>query len=272
MTNKPIQFKRQCQSLFISDIHLGHKETQVETLTSLLKTLQPQNLFLLGDIVDLWEFKSGIRWPPSHTQLIKTILKMAKQGTHVFYIPGNHDAALRKFNRYAFRNILVVKEYIYTNKQGKKLLLLHGDRFDAKIRLNRFYGWLGDKAYDSLLWLNRHYNLTREKLNYPYWSLSNFLKENLTRAKSAIDSFAYAAIEYAHQKGCQGVICGHIHHPEIRTIKGIEYYNDGDWLENNSALIEGFDGQIELIKIPSRKHINKNIQAYPLGVAHRKSA
>ncbi|TQV88199.1 UDP-2,3-diacylglucosamine diphosphatase [Aliikangiella coralliicola] len=248
MTNKSVQFVRNCQSIWISDIHLGHKESNAEALLSFLKTVNPQNLFLLGDIVDFWEFKSGMRWPQSHTQLFKYLLKLAKRGCKIFYIPGNHDANLRKFIGYRYKNIRIYKEYVYTTEAGQKLLLLHGDRFDNLVRLNKFYGWLGDVSYDFLLFLNRWYNRVREHFGYPYWSLSGYLKENVKQAKAAINSYAHAATCEAKRRGCDGVICGHIHHPDIQTINGIQYFNDGDWIENNTALIEDANGKIELIR------------------------
>lgn len=176
---------------------------------------------------------------------------MAKRGCEIFYIPGNHDAALRKFIGYRYKNIKICKEYIYTTKTGEKLLLLHGDRFDNLVRLNRFYGWIGDISYDFLLWLNRSYNRIRNKFGYPYWSLSTYLKENVKQAKIALDSYAHAATQEAKRRDCDGVVCGHIHHPEIRDINGIKYMNDGDWIENKTALIENTSGKIELVRFQS---------------------
>jgi len=247
MTERTTQFVRECESIWISDIHLGHKESKAELLLSFLKSVQPKNLFLLGDIVDLWEFKSGMRWPHSHTQLLKHILKMAKRGCKIYYIPGNHDATLRKFIGYRYKNIKIQKEYIYESLNGERMLLLHGDRFDNLVRLNKFYGWVGDISYDFLLLLNRWYNKLRNRLGYPYWSLSSYLKENVKSARVAIDSFVQAATFEAKRRGCTSVVCGHIHHPEYQIANGVHYYNDGDWIENNSALIEGKDGKIELI-------------------------
>ena len=248
MKSQKVQFVRECESIWISDIHLGHKECKAEELLSFLKTVQPKKLFLLGDIVDLWEFKSGMRWPHCHTKLFKYFLKMAKRGCEIFYIPGNHDATLRKFIGYRYKNIKIYKEFIYTGKSGEKLLLLHGDRFDNLVRLNRFYGWIGDISYDFLLWLNRWYNKVRNRLGYPYWSLSSYLKENVKQAKTALDAYARAAVQEAKHRNCTGVVCGHIHHPEIREIDGIRYMNDGDWIENKTALIEDLNGKIELVK------------------------
>ncbi len=247
MVKKTSQFVRDCQSIWISDVHLGHKESKAEALLSFLKSVNPENLFLLGDIVDLWEFKSGLRWPHSHTRLIKHLLKMAKRGCKIYYIPGNHDASLRKFIGYRYHNVKIYKEYIYTALSGEKMLLLHGDRFDNLVRLNRFYGWIGDISYDFLLLLNRWYNKLRERMGYPYWSLSSYLKENVKSARAAIDSFIQAATFEAKKRGCDSVVCGHIHHPEFCEMNDVRYYNDGDWIENNSALMESLDGKIELI-------------------------
>ena len=247
MSETTARFVRDCESIWISDVHLGHKESKAELLLSFLKSVQPKNLFLLGDIVDLWEFKSGMRWPHSHTQLLKQILKMAKRGCKVHYIPGNHDATLRKFVGYRYRNIKIQKEFIYTSLSGEKMLMLHGDRFDNLVRLNKFYGWIGDISYDFLLFLNRWYNKARKRFGYPYWSLSSYLKENVKSARIAIDSFIHAATMEAKRRDCTSVVCGHIHHPEYQIANGVHYYNDGDWIENNSALIEDRDGKIELV-------------------------
>ncbi|MCW8880215.1 MAG: UDP-2,3-diacylglucosamine diphosphatase [Kangiellaceae bacterium] len=247
MVNTTSQFVRECESIWISDVHLGHKESKAEALLSFLKSVNPKNLFLLGDIVDFWEFKSGMRWPHSHTQVFKQLLKMAKHGCKIYYIPGNHDATLRKFIGYRYRNVKIYKEYIHTTKAGEKLLLLHGDRFDNLVRLNKFHGWIGDVSYDFLLFLNRWYNKARKKFGYPYWSLSSYLKENVKSARVAIDSFIRAATYEAKRRECHGVVCGHIHHPEIKEHNGVKYYNDGDWIENNSALVEDKNGKLELI-------------------------
>lgn len=263
MQKAQIQFVRDCESIWISDIHLGHKDCNAESLINFLKTVKPKKLFLLGDIVDFWEFKSGMRWPHSHTRLIKLFLKMAKNGCQIFYIPGNHDANLRKFIGYRYKNIRIYKEYIYTNKSGKKLLLLHGDKFDNLVRLNNIYGWIGDISYDILLVLNRWYNFFRKKFGYPYWSLSTYLKENIKQAKNALKTYANAAVQEAKKRECNGVICGHIHHPEIQVIDGITYYNDGDWIENNSALIEDENGKIELIRFrPQLSDSSKTEESY----------
>ena len=247
MVNTTSQFVRECESIWISDVHLGHKESKAEALLSFLKSVNPKNLFLLGDIVDFWEFKSGMRWPHSHTQIFKQLLKMAKRGCKIYYIPGNHDATLRKFIGYRYRNVKIYKEYVHTTKAGEKLLLLHGDRFDNLVRLNKFYGWIGDVSYDFLLFLNRWYNKARKRFGYPYWSLSSYLKENVKSARIAIDSFIKAATYEAKRRDCDGVVCGHIHHPEVKEHNGIKYYNDGDWIENNSALVEDKSGKLELI-------------------------
>jgi UDP-2,3-diacylglucosamine pyrophosphatase LpxH len=237
------------KSIFISDIHLGTKGCQADALCHFLKNNTCENLFLVGDIIDGWRLKKKWYFPQSHANVIRRIFTAAKRGTNVYYILGNHDEALRKFLQYDIDigHIKVLNRYDYTAVNGKKYLVVHGDMFD-KIMLNK--KWLmhiGDTLYDIMIWVNTHFNSVRMFFGMKYWSLSKWLKHNTKQAINFIHKFEHHVANYCKDKGYDGIICGHIHTAEIREINGIEYMNDGDWVESASALVEHEDGRFEII-------------------------
>jgi UDP-2,3-diacylglucosamine pyrophosphatase LpxH len=175
------------------------------------------------------------------------VLRKVRKGTRVVYVPGNHDEWLRDYTRLKFGGVEVVSEAIHVTADGRRLLVLHGDEFDAVVKHARWLALLGDGAYDVALWLNRHFNTARRRLGYQYWSLSAYLKRRVKNAMQYIVSFADAVVEEARRRGVDGVVCGHIHHAEMRELGGILYCNDGDWVESCTALVEHRDGRIELI-------------------------
>jgi UDP-2,3-diacylglucosamine pyrophosphatase LpxH len=178
---------------------------------------------------------------------VQKVLRKVRKGTRVVYVPGNHDEWLRNYTRLMFGGVEVVSEAIHVTADGRRLLVLHGDEFDAVVKHARWLALLGDGAYDAALWLNRHFNTARRRLGYQYWSLSAYLKRRVKNAMQYIGSFADAVVEEAHRRGVDGVVCGHIHHAEMRELGGILYCNDGDWVESCTALVEHRDGRIELI-------------------------
>lgn len=239
------------RTLFISDVHLGTKDCKAEFLLELLASIRCEKLYLVGDIVDFWAMKRRIFWPNSHHQVIQKIFQLANQGTDVIYIPGNHDEVLRGYrNEYFDKNrvsIQVLRQAIHTTQDGKRLLVMHGDYFDEEVCHGRFITWLGSALYDFALYLNRHFNFWRRKLGSGYWSLSSYIKSRVKGAERAIELFREAAIREVKKRGLDGIVCGHIHQPDIRTESGVLYCNDGDWVENCSALIERHDGVLELL-------------------------
>ena len=235
------------RTIWISDLHLGTKGCQAEKLARFLKKNSCDRLYLVGDIIDGWRMRKGGYWPQSHTNVIRRILTLAKRGTEVIYVIGNHDEFLRRYDEASFGNIALTNEAIHQTADGRRLLVIHGDQFDTVVRCHRWVAHLGDIAYETLLVVNRWYNQLRRLLGYDYWSLSSFLKHKVKRAVSYISDYEEVLAHECRRRGLQGVVCGHIHHPEMRHIGEIEYLNCGDWVESCSALVERQDGQIELI-------------------------
>jgi UDP-2,3-diacylglucosamine pyrophosphatase LpxH len=235
------------KSLFISDCHLGSKYCKSNDLLEVLKRYDPENLFLVGDIIDGWKMSKKIYWINDYSYIIRRIIGMIKNGTKVFYISGNHDEFLRKFIPNDFGNIQLLDEYIYTSLKNKKLLIIHGDIFDVYTMNYKFIYWIGDRAYSFAMYVNWIYNKIRNLFGFKYWSLSQKLKKLTKKAVNFINGFENIMVNYAKNKNCDGIICGHIHHPEIKNLEGIEYFNCGDWVESCTLIIEKLDGEIELI-------------------------
>ncbi|CCQ11893.1 Ser/Thr protein phosphatase family protein,UDP-2,3-diacylglucosamine hydrolase [Pseudoalteromonas luteoviolacea B = ATCC 29581] len=234
-------------TIWISDIHLGYKDCKAEFLLDFLSNTHCDTLYLVGDIVDLWSLKRQFFWHSSHYKVLETLQQKVSQGTNVIYIPGNHDETFRRYVGQSLMGIEVAHSYIHTTQQGKRLLLVHGDDFDSVTRYNWFVSWLGDQGYDLLLFLNRWSNRIRRFFGGRYWSLASWLKKRVHKAVSAIDAFERAAIREAKRQGVDGIVCGHIHQPNIRIQDGIIYCNDGDWIENCTALVEHQGGQLALV-------------------------
>lgn len=239
--------KRCLRTIWISDTHLGSRGCKADCLVAFLKAHRCETLYLVGDIIDGWRMKKGIYWPQAHSNVLRRILTLAKRGTKVVYITGNHDEFLRKYSDQEFGNIHLVSEAVHETKTGKRFLVLHGDKYDVVVRYHKWIAVLGDIAYNILLVLNRWYNHMRVGLGYGYWSLSNFLKQRVKQAVSFIGDYEQAIADECRRRGLDGVVCGHIHHAEARDIDGIEYYNCGDWVESCTALVETKSGAIELI-------------------------
>lgn len=251
--------KFQYRSVWISDIHLGHHGCKTDYLIDFLDTIQCEHLFLVGDIVDLsYMRRKGLNLPQSHLNVVRKILGKAKQGTKVVYIPGNHDEDYREFDGSRFGNIEIHNKYIHETADGKRLLMMHGDEFDSAVRCNKFAVYLGEKTYDILLYLNRWLNTFRRKLGFQYWSASNYLKTKVKNAASIIKDFEQAVAHEAKRSNVDGLVCGHMHHAEIRKIGDVLYCNDGDWIENCTALVENHEGALEILHwsdvIKSLKH------------------
>lgn len=235
------------RAVWLSDIHLGSVDCKAEYLLEFLHNIKTDKLFLVGDIVDMWQMSKQFRWPDAHNQVLHKIMQMSQNGTQVIYLPGNHDAPIQKYTGMAFGDIDIEREFIYITAAGKRFLILHGDQFDADVTLGKFHGWVGDKGYDLLLFLNRWYNRFRAWKKVHYWSLAGYIKKHIKGANKAIERYREACCNYAHHKGVDGVICGHIHHPESLQVNGIHYINDGDWIENCSALVEDELGNLSLL-------------------------
>ncbi|QZA82484.1 UDP-2,3-diacylglucosamine diphosphatase [Deefgea piscis] len=235
------------RSIWISDLHLGTAGCQADYLLDFLKHTESEQLYLVGDIIDGWAMQRSWYWQQSHNDVIQKILRKARKGTQVTYIPGNHDAGARQFIGLLFGDIRIENEVIHTMANGKRFLVIHGDQFDGVIQCARWLAMVGDHAYEITLKLNRWFNHLRARLGFSYWSLSQYLKHKVKKAVHFVDDFEHALANEAKKRGLDGVICGHIHHAEIRTIDGIEYCNDGDWVESLSALVEMPNGELKII-------------------------
>ncbi len=235
------------RAIWISDVHLGTTGCQAARLLEFLRATESQTLYLVGDIVDGWQLKRRWYWDQVHNNIVQTVLKKAKKGTEVIFVPGNHDEAVRQFIDLDFGGIRIRDELVHVTGQGKRMLVLHGDRFDGVIACAKWLAYVGDNLYTVILKFNQVYNSWRARAGLPYWSLSQYLKLKVKNAVSYIGKFEHALAAEARKKGLDGVICGHIHKPEIRDIDGITYCNDGDWVESLSALVEDFNGELRLV-------------------------
>lgn len=254
------QSKTHFRSIFISDLHLGTPGCQSEALLVFLKNYTCDNLYLVGDIVDGWQLRRKWYWPQSHNDVIQKLLRKARKGCKVVFIPGNHDEFGRQYLDHSFGGIEVRDEAVHVTADGKKLWVIHGDYFDGVIQCAKWLAYVGDSLYEFTLKLNRYLNQLRARLGMPYWSLSAYLKLKVKKAVNFISDFEVAVANEARKLGYQGVVCGHIHHAEIRDIDGILYCNDGDWVESCSALVEHADGRLKILKF-NVHGISKNSEA-----------
>jgi UDP-2,3-diacylglucosamine pyrophosphatase LpxH len=244
--------KLKFRTVWISDTHLGTAGCNAELLHDFLHSIKPDTLYLVGDIIDGWRLKRGWYWPARHNDIIRRVLKLANKGTRVVYIPGNHDEALRDYTGLAFGGVEVMQEAIHVTADGKRLLVLHGDEFDGVVLYARWLAFLGDVGYSVLLRMNVWFNAVRRQFGLPYWSLSAYIKHRVKNAVAFISRFEEVVAHAARERGVDGVICGHIHSAEIRDFDGIVYMNDGDWVESCTALVEHFDGRIEILDWAAR--------------------
>jgi UDP-2,3-diacylglucosamine pyrophosphatase LpxH len=238
------------RSIFVSDVHLGTKDSQADKLNNFLKHNSCDTLYLVGDIIDAWKIQQNKwRWKQSHTNVVRRVLGHAKRGTRVVFIAGNHDEFLRPMIPYGFSFGLVEihNQIEHIGADGKHYLVTHGDLFDGITRLAPWIAFLGDKAYDFILAVNSKYNWLRHRMGFGYFSISKFLKHRVKKAVDFMFKFEENLANYCKKRGFDGVICGHIHHAEIKEINGVMYMNDGDWVESCTALVEHWDGKWEII-------------------------
>ncbi|WP_321788849.1 UDP-2,3-diacylglucosamine diphosphatase [Burkholderia pyrrocinia] len=235
------------RTIWLSDIHLGSSGCQAPYLLDFLRHNDSEYLYLVGDIIDGWQLKKGWYWPQAHNDVVQKILRKARKGTQVVYIPGNHDEGARQFCDLAFGDIQVRGEAFHTTLAGKRLWIVHGDLFDGVIQHAKWLAYLGDTLYTLILVLNRWFNRIRNRLGFQYWSLSQYLKHQVKNAVNFISQFETVMTDEARRRGCDGVVCGHIHKAEIRDIDGVLYCNDGDWVESLSALVETMEGELKIV-------------------------
>ena len=236
------------RTLFLSDVHLGTKGCQADALLSFLRVYEADTIYLVGDIVDGWQLKSTWYWPQSHNDVIQKILRKARKGARIIYIPGNHDEFLREYYGSHFGGIEVVEDAVHIAADGKRYLVFHGDLFDVVIRHARWLALLGNHAYDTAIWLNTHFNTIRRAMGLTYWSLSKWVKLKVKNAVNFIGEFERTLVGEARRRSADGVICGHIHHAVIRVEDDLTYVNCGDWVESCTAAVEHYDGRLEIIE------------------------
>ena len=234
------------RTVWISDLHLGTPGCQAQALLAFLKQVDCDTLYLVGDIIDGWQLRRSWYWPQSHNDVVQKILRKARKGTRVVFVPGNHDEFARRYLEHTFGGVEVVQDAVHTTADGRRLWVTHGDLFDGVIQCAKWLAYLGDSAYGATLKLNQWFNSVRARFGLPYWSLSGYLKLKVKRAVSYVSDFEVAVAREARRRGLHGVVCGHIHHAEMRDIDGVLYCNDGDWVESLTALVEHADGRLQI--------------------------
>jgi UDP-2,3-diacylglucosamine pyrophosphatase LpxH len=239
---------RTFRAIFLSDVHLGTKGCQSRLLLDFLRWHDAETIYLVGDIVDGWKLKKGWFWPQSHNDVVQKLLRKARKGARLIYLPGNHDEFLRDFPGHHFGGIEVADQVVHVTADARRYLVLHGDAFDVVVRHAKWLAHLGDGAYTLALGVNTFVNMVRRRLGFTYWSLSAWAKLRVKNAVSFIGSFEETLAREAKRRDCDGVICGHIHHAAQRVIDGVEYLNTGDWVESCTALVEHADGMLEIIR------------------------
>ena len=239
--------RQRFRSIFISDLHMGTPGFQAQALLDFLRAHPSDNLYLVGDIVDGWQLRRKWFWPQAHNDVVQKLLRRARKGCRVIYVPGNHDEFARGFIGHRFGGIEVVEEAVHVTADGRRLWVIHGDYFDAVVQCAKWLAYVGDNLYEFTLRLNRHLNRVRARFGLPYWSLSSYLKHKVKSALNYVTDFEVAVAREARRRGHNGVVCGHIHRAEIRDIDGVLYCNDGDWVESRTALVEHDDGRLELL-------------------------
>ncbi|RYY83740.1 MAG: UDP-2,3-diacylglucosamine diphosphatase [Comamonadaceae bacterium] len=239
--------RNRVRAVFVSDLHLGTPGCQAEALLGFLKAYPSDSLYLVGDIIDGWQLRKRWYWPQAHNDVVQKLLRRARKGCRVVFVPGNHDEFARMFVGHQFGGIEVVDEAVHVTADGRSLWVVHGDYFDAVVQCAKWLAYVGDTLYEFTLRLNRHLNRLRGRFGLPYWSLSAYLKHKVKKALNYVTSFEAAVAHEAGLRGHRGVVCGHIHRAEMREIDGVLYCNDGDWVESRTALVEHFDGRLEIV-------------------------
>ncbi len=235
------------RTLFLSDLHLGTRGLQAELLLDFLRHNDADTIYLVGDIVDGWRLKGGWYWPQSHNDVVQKLLRKARKGAKVIYTPGNHDEFARDYTGLTFGGVEVVPEAEHVTADGKRLLIIHGDQYDIVVRHAKWLAFLGDRAYETAIELNTHFNRLRHSLGWGYWSFSAWAKLKVKDAVNFIGDFERTLAAEAHRRAFDGVVCGHIHHAAIKTIEGVLYINTGDFVESCTAIAEHDDGRLEIL-------------------------
>jgi UDP-2,3-diacylglucosamine pyrophosphatase LpxH len=239
--------ERRFRTLFISDVHLGARGSQADLLLDFLRYHDADTIYLVGDIVDGWQLRSSWYWPQPHNDVVQKLLRKARKGARLIYVPGNHDEFLRDYYGTHFGGIEVCERAIHEGADGRRYLVVHGDHFDLVVTQARWLAHLGDHAYTLAIVANRLFNDVRRRLGFGYWSLSQWAKLKVKNAVNYIGEFEKTLVLEARRNDAEGVICGHIHHAAIHDDFGLRYINCGDWVESCTAIGEHPDGRFEII-------------------------
>ena len=237
------------RSIWISDTHLGFPGANACALLEFLQSVRCEQLYLVGDIIDFWALRRRRHWPQTCNNLIRTVLGMAKHGTRVVYLPGNHDDAIRQYDGLTLGKIAIHDRVVHETADGRRLLVMHGDQFDSVVISSRLVGLVGSRAYALLLNLNRLVNWCRLRMGKDHWSLAAAAKKKVKKAATYIANFEGAIARETHNQGVDGLVCGHIHRAELTWIDDVLYINCGDWVESATAFVEHHDGTLELWKL-----------------------
>jgi len=237
------------RAAWISDVHLGTRTSNAASLLQFLRDYDCDKLYVVGDLIDIWSLKRWRYWPQLHNDVIQKILRKARKGVPVIYIPGNHDEFVSTFAG-AYGNISIQKNAIHKTADGRKILVVHGHELDTVVQNVKWLAYVGDIGYQFLLSLNPAINFVRRNFGLGYWSLSAYAKQRVKDAVNFIGEFEKAVARYAEKFSVDAVLCGHIHNAAQRQFDKCAYYNCGDWVESCTALIERYDGTIELVKYP----------------------
>ena len=240
------------RTLFISDLHLGTRGCQAELFLDFLKDHDADTIYLVGDIVDGWRLRRSWYWPQAHNDVVQKLLRRARKGTRIVYLPGNHDEMLRDYYGTHFGGIEVMEDALHEAADGRRYLVIHGDQFDIVVRHAKWLALVGDWGYVTALWFNTHVNRVRRKAGFSYWSLSAWLKLKVKNAVNFIGEFENALATEARKRGADGVVCGHIHHAALNDTHGVRYVNTGDWVESCTAVVEHHDGRLEIVRWADR--------------------
>lgn len=234
---------------WISDVHLGTKGSKASALIDFLRDTEFETLYLVGDLIDIWALRRGIYWPQEHNDVIQKLLRKGRKGTEIIYIPGNHDEFLSSFHGH-YASVEIRKNAIHSTADGRKILVIHGHELDTVVQNLGWLAHVGDIGYVLLMRCNGLVNFFRRLFGLGHWSLSAYVKAEVKNVVSFIGKFEESVVRFARDHGVDAVLCGHIHTAAVREIEGIAYYNCGDWVESLTAMVEHFDGRIELLEFP----------------------
>lgn len=242
------------ETIFISDVHLGSRNCNAELIERFLKFHRAKNLFIVGDLIDIWKLQHTRYWPQSHSNAVRRILSLTRKGTQVHYVLGNHDEFLKRFvdgGMARYGNLSIMEQTVYQALDGRRFLVIHGDEFDRVVRFHWLLSHLGDRLYSLVLRANRLLNAARRGLGRDYWSLSTYIKTKVRQAIGALYSFEEIITRECRERRLDGVICGHVHAAALKDAGGVAYLNCGDWVDSCTALVEHLGGRFELLDVAS---------------------